>query len=256
MNLVFCTYKRIEVFDTLKNLVSFNKHTSFKIVIIDNYGLPNLKSFCENHKMSYFLQEKLGLSVARNTALDLLPNEWVYFFDDDVFFTQEILECLNKPIDPNKIIYSAVYPSCPPIIDGELITGNALSSMSIHNDKMKPIGCSFGFFNDTNVRFDESLGRVGKKLSGGEENSLISELISNQKRELHLLNASIIHRIHDKLSQDYLNNYYLNELRENVFWSFFSFSVRIVYYQVTNRKLIIKKSLIYSLLNYNNENIS
>lgn len=256
MNLVFCTYNRIEVFDTLRNLISFKTHSRFKIIIIDNYGFPKLKSFCEDNNMSYFLEKKLGLSVARNTALNLLPNEWVYFFDDDVFFTQEILDCLYNFKDENKIIYSAVYPSCPPIVNGELITGNALSSLSVHNNKMKPIGCSFGFFNNTNSRFDESLGRIGKKLSGGEENSFISELISNQKRELHLLNASIIHRIQDKLNQNYFNKYYLNELRENSFLSFFSFFFKIFYYHFTNRKVIIKKSLIYSLQNYNNENIS
>ena len=131
MNLVFCTYNRIEVFDTLRNLISFKTHSCFKIVIIDNYGFPKLKSFCEDNNMSYFLQKKLGLSVARNTALDLLPNEWVYFFDDDVFFTQEILECLNNVRDQNKIIYSAVYPSCPPIIDGELITGSQMVNVFV-----------------------------------------------------------------------------------------------------------------------------
>lgn len=212
MTIVICTYRRDEVYVTLNilNLLSAPFPT-IKVLVVDNHGDDRLREFCASIYVDYIHEERLGLSFARNAALELTKGDWVYFIDDDVYVTEELLEALSVSHSHDDILYSYVVSAVTPVIDGEFVGISLANSLSIHGKALVPIGCSFGFYNNGVIGFDTSLGRVGRNLAGEEENVLISELLESG-RKLRLLNASIVHRIGNKLNVDYVVNYYESQV--------------------------------------------
>jgi len=212
MTIIICTYCRKEVYTTLKVLNLLKEpFSNIKVLVVDNHGDEELKAFCVTTGVGYAQEEKLGLSHARNAGLERTKGELVYFIDDDVYVTEELLEDLSLINKRNQVVYSYVVSAALPVIDDEFVGVSLANSLSIHGKSIVPIGCSFGFYNSGNIRFDTSLGRVGRNLAGDEENVLISELLA-KGNELRLLNASIVHRIGNKLNNEYIINYYKSEL--------------------------------------------
>ena len=94
ISVVVCTYNRdvylIRCLENLKNQ-DFNKR-EFEIIIIDNNSTDNTKTICLNFieqnpelNIIYFLEEKVGLSHARNTGISKSSGLIISFIDDDGF---------------------------------------------------------------------------------------------------------------------------------------------------------------------------
>jgi len=212
MTIVVCTYQRREVYTTIRMLcLLIIPLSNLKLLVIDNEGNSELKEFCEDIGVEYFYERVLGLSHARNAALNLTKNEWVYFVDDDVYVTEELLEELSLNHDKARVLYSYVVPAVLPVIEGEFVAYSLANSLSIHGSSIMPIGCSFGFYNSGDLRFDVTLGRVGRNLAGEEENVFISELMK-KGHSLKLLRGAVVHRIGDKLHLNYVQGYFKNQI--------------------------------------------
>lgn len=215
MTIIICTFRRREVYTTIEILCLFLKsYPHFDLLVVDNEGSEKLQEFCKEKTVGYVREKVLGLSHARNKGLRVTVDKWVYFLDDDVYVTLEFLEDLNECYEKSDIIFSYVTPSTLPLVDGKLVGGFLASSLSIHGTKISPIGCSFGFFNSGEYRFDERLGRVGRNLAGEEENDLIERMLKDG-RSLRLLRGAVVHRIGNKLNMGYIEDYYRNEFASN-----------------------------------------
>lgn len=256
MKIIICTYNRKEIYKTIESLLSFEIFQTSDLIIIDNYGDNRLKLFCDNLGVNYYFEKKTGLSFARNLGLKLTKNQWVYFFDDDITFTKKLLLSLKLKYKKNNIIYSLVKPSKKPKINGFLLTGDLLSALSVHGEKIFPLGCSFGFYNKSTFMFNENLGRFGRKLIGGEENELIRNLIKFEKRNLKLIDGFVFHKIESKLNQDYVNRYYLYELKKGSIFKLIRFLIKIIFLKISKNNNVLLKALIFSVKNKSNENIS
>lgn len=212
MTIVICTYRREEVFVTLNILCLLKEpFPMINVLVVDNHGDDRLQEFCSSIGVDYIYEERLGLSNGRNAGLERTKGDWVYFIDDDVYVTEELLEALSLTHCRDDILYSYVVSAVLPVIDDEFVGISLANSLSIHGKAIIPIGCSFGFYNNGDIYFDSSLGRVGRNLAGDEENAFISELVENGRR-LKVLNASIVHRIGNKLNNDYIINYYKSQV--------------------------------------------
>jgi glycosyltransferase involved in cell wall biosynthesis len=104
ISVVVCTYNRdvylIRCLENLKNQ-DFNKR-EFEIIIIDNNSTDNTKTICLNFieqnpelNIIYFLEEKVGLSHARNTGISKSSGLIISFIDDDGFAKSNYLTELH-----------------------------------------------------------------------------------------------------------------------------------------------------------------
>ena len=104
ISVVVCTYNRdLYLSHCLRNLKNqdFNKD-DFEIIIVDNNSTDNTSSICLNFieqnpelKILYFLEEKVGLSHARNTGIAISSGEIISFIDDDGFAKPNYLKSID-----------------------------------------------------------------------------------------------------------------------------------------------------------------
>ena len=124
-----------------------------EILVIENDISPQCKEIIDKynrntyHNIHYFLEEKIGISAARNRSIEealKIGTEWIAFIDDDAYpdkdWLEAYLECMVKhPADVYDGSYVLVYPENAPDylqiqphigIDGEQLrfasTGNVL----------------------------------------------------------------------------------------------------------------------------------
>jgi glycosyltransferase involved in cell wall biosynthesis len=103
ISVVVCTYNRdLYLSRCLVNLKNqdFNKD-DFEIIIVDNNSTDNTSTICLNFikqnpefKILYFLEEKVGLSHARNTGIIMSSGEIISFIDDDGFAKSNYLKSI------------------------------------------------------------------------------------------------------------------------------------------------------------------
>ncbi len=229
LSILICTYNREHflelcldsILDQTKNYPS----TEIEIIVIDNNSTDNTKNLIENYKPSnpitYYLEEKQGLSHARNTGINIAKGDYIAFIDDDATINKNWLssllnaiktveaECFGGPIYPRFEI------ECPSWIDKEYFirkfkkTDGYLSSMvarggfsggnmCIHKSIFQKIGS-----------FDVDLGMKGNKLGLGEESELFYRLFTKLKgnRLYNINEMSITHfEAKQKIEKKYLKD--------------------------------------------------
>ena len=95
MTIVICTFRRDEVYVTLNILCLLKApFPMINVLVVDNHGDDRLQEFCSSIGVDYIYEERLGLSM-RNAGLERTKGDWVYFIDDDVYVTEELLEALS-----------------------------------------------------------------------------------------------------------------------------------------------------------------
>ena len=195
ISLIICTYNREKYIGEMLECVAANHfpRKRFEIILVDNNSTDSTKAICEafsqKHKdldFKYFLENKQGLSYARNRGIREANGDVIVFLDDDAFVEDHYLQNLETKLNE--------YPDAAAFggrIDPLFESGKAPdwlckwnlswvsaidkgNSVCLFKDKY-PIGANMGFRKSTLDKcglFSTQLGRRGKNLMGGEEKDL------------------------------------------------------------------------------------
>lgn len=218
ISFIICTYNRDKYIATclecLKNQSAAKE--SYEIVIINNNctdSSPQLieKFIHENAhlQIQYHIEEKPGLSHARNKGLRVAKGKMLCFIDDDGFveeqYTSNLLEYMQNIKD-----LSSFGGKISPLFETEkpkwmskylmpLISALDMGTkVKLFQQNKYPIGANMGIsstFAKQVGDFDINLGRSGTNLLGGEEKDYFLRLKKLNAKTYYLPNCAIKHVI-------------------------------------------------------------
>lgn len=203
VTVAICTHNRAK--DTGEAIESV-LHQSFakeeiEIIVIDNRSTDQTTEVVNGlrrrfgSRIRYIYENKLGLSVARNRAIQEANGKYILFLDDDalasqdwvheivdVFESDPAIGCVGGRIDP---IWEVEEPNWIPEEHRSVFTilnySNEVQEMPA---PFIPYGANVAFrrdvFNEIKP-FREDLGRVGSNLLSSEESELIARLRERYK---------------------------------------------------------------------------
>lgn len=204
VTVAICTYNRAhDAVEAVKSSVQQDYPSDdYEIIVIDNNSKDNTRDVilqaAEEYKeytIRYVLEEKQGLSVARNRAIREANGQYILFLDDDavacrdwisqiinVFEMDISIGCVGGKIDP---IWEVPEPMWIPKDNRSLFTildyANDITEMK---SPYIPFGANVAFrlsvFNHL-APFREDLGRVGNNLLSSEESELIARIRTEYK---------------------------------------------------------------------------
>lgn len=203
VSVAICTHNRAkDTGEAIESVLAQDfAQDQIEIVVIDNRSTDNTADVVgaqvtlHGSRVRYILENKLGLSVARNRAIREAKGEFILFLDDDalasrqwvkqiveVFESDPTIGCVGGRIDP---IWEAAEPDWIPEEHRSVFT------ILDYSDVVKempapaiPYGANVAFRASVFRRykpFREDLGRVGTNLLSSEESELIARIRESYK---------------------------------------------------------------------------
>jgi len=191
----------------------------FEVVVVDNASSDETPAIVREaserrRNMRYIREEKLGLSVARNTAARVADAGLLAFLDDDAEAAPQWLEALLSAFDrrspvpacvggPVSLDWGGTPPSWLPSRYRGLYSGLDLGVAGhyIASPEEYLIGANMAFRVDAlrdNGGFDENLGRRGTTLISGEESALLGRFRAAGLPIYYEPQASVLHLVHPR----------------------------------------------------------
>ena len=227
LSIIICTYNRLDFLkkciDSILKQISTNN--GIEIVVIDNNCNDGTKEYINSLNstyINYFLENKQGLSHARNKGIEVSKGDFLAFVDDDATIDEKWLKSLLyhlKNQNINHIYGGPIFPNfevnCPIWIDDEYFIREFKSSDGYLDKLTAQDGFSGGnmcipknIFDKVGV-FNTDLGMQGKEMGLGEESELFFR-IHNQIKEVKLYNINDMSITHFeakfKLEKKYLKD--------------------------------------------------
>lgn len=230
-SILICTYNRASVLDkTLSALVPVVEANtaSCEILVIDNASTDDTAKVVSAYaSVRYIYEAALGLSYARNRAMDESSGEWIIFIDDDIIPSQEWLRAYQNFIiqAPAECAFfggcvSPYYEETPPplLVDGVAMMQGVwgLAGPTDYDQKMLtmeqfPVGANFGGRRDifAQFRFDPKFGRQGDLLQSFEETLFLCSLVDAGYYGLWVSGAELKHRVTpERMTIKYIARFY------------------------------------------------
>ena len=235
LTIVIATYNRAEqLMITLRSVAAQTADKAiWECVVVDNnskdHTRGNIEQFIADNpslNIRYCLETKQGLSHARNAGISNAQGDIIAFIDDDEHIVPEFVDSYIDLFDSvpqamsagGKII--AEYPSGRPKWMSKYAEEPIANPMDF-GETIKPFpkGRIPGGGNMAMRRtafekigvFDTTLGRTGKKLSGGEESDLFERMKSKGMECYYVPRAVLYHIIPEsKLNRDYFSRLAFN----------------------------------------------
>lgn len=218
VSIIICTYNREKYLgETLERLAANVFDGEWELLLIDNNCTDSTPAICKAFAAKYpatpfryVVEEKQGLSHARNRGMAEAKGDWLLFLDDDAFVEPDYLSRLNRYIDqlPDMMAFGGrIYPLFE---DGKapswLCRWNKswLSAIDKGDNIGRfegsefPIGANMGFrrmMYEACGGFDTTLGRSGKNLIGGEEKDYFNRIKARQGKIYYLPEIAVRHCI-------------------------------------------------------------
>lgn len=235
LTIVIATYNRAEqLMITLRSVAAQTADkTIWECIVVDNnstdHTRSNIEQFIANQPLlniRYCLETQQGLSHARNAGISNAQGDIIAFIDDDEHIVPEFVDSYIELFDRipqamsagGKII--AEYPGGRPVWMSKYSEEPIANPMDF-GDEIKPFpkgripgGGNMAMrktvFEEIGV-FDTTLGRTGKKLSGGEESDLFERMKSKGMECYYVPKAVMYHIIPEsKLNRDYFSRLAFN----------------------------------------------
>lgn len=198
-----CTYRRQHLLENLLNSLATQQFTvlppaDISIVIVDNECSEKTRRICNELApalpvtIRYLEEDRKGISYARNTALDNVPDdtEFIAMIDDDEIPLSNWLEALliAQQQSGADVVSGPVQPVFTGNVHTWIVNGgffeyprDRLTAMTVHLDQMRVINgtstnnslVAAGVIRKYGVRFDESFA-----LRGGEDKLFFRRLRS------------------------------------------------------------------------------
>ncbi len=192
ISIIVCTYNReIYLPKMLQSILDQNcSPNKFEVILVNNNSRDNTEQICKAYQeknkeinFNYYLEEKQGLSYARNRGLKEASGNYYVFVDDDAFLDANYVEELEKYLEdtPDMIGFGGKilpYLECelPNWMSTYLSTLMSIIDLGkevvLFGGKKYPIGANMGVSKsvvDKIGDFNEELGRSGDSMLGGEE---------------------------------------------------------------------------------------
>ena len=235
--ITICTYNRYDVLGEAVNSVLHQIKDSsqqVKLLVVDN----NPESlFLENFYKKFSTKEvevirclKLGLSEARNLAIDHLKNyDFIGFIDDDAVISPNWIKEVLDSIDSNPkagVFGGPVRPiwpdSKPDWVHSDYLGFFTVLDLGSENRVInkKEYFCGTNIiFNRALIekfgKFNTNLGRSGGVLLSNEELELKNKIQDAGHEAIYIANAIVMHKVHaDRLKQPWL--------RKRIVWQIIS----------------------------------
>ena len=225
-SIIIATYNRANLLcETIESIVSNCSAEGIEVIIVNNNSTDDTQNvadkFCREYNfIKTVFEKKQGLSHARNKGIDLAQGDILIFLDDDIEIHKGWLDALIKPFaDPDVwCVGGKVLPygknSLPDWLPARLKFMMSLCDFGDVEREMigneKPPGCNMAVRRrvfEIVGKFDQFLGRKGKKLMGGEEVLLYYKIRSLNKKIIYSPGAIVYHKIDNKMTKQYFLNY-------------------------------------------------
>lgn len=235
VSLVIATYNRAEqLMTTLKSVVGQSLDSQrWECVVVDNNSTDStrecIEAFVRDHatqNFRYVFEPEQGLSAARNAGIRASRGEIIAFIDDDERIVEGFLEAYVDLFDSRKEAMVAggriiaEYPSGRPSWMShyaELPIANPMDfgkSIRLFPKGKIPGGGNMAVRREALDRvgmFDTSLGRMGKRLIGGEESDLFERMAKEGIYPYYVPRAVMYHIIpEEKLTREYFTRLCFN----------------------------------------------
>ncbi|OAV46192.1 hypothetical protein A3850_018205 [Lewinella sp. 4G2] len=211
------------------------------LLVVDNANDPATRAVAEQFAREYVIEERTGLSHARNRALDEVQTEWILYFDDDGIAHPDLLANLSDAITchPEAVAiggwFDHILPDSTPdwvkhyyrtplkpspagsftkLAEGEYLFGGI---MAFRVSALRAVG-----------GFDPALGMSGRKVGYGEDDG-IQDQLRKAGYDIHYEpKMGMDHHVqqHKQTIEDRINmarahgysSGYLMESRKSLFW--------------------------------------
>lgn len=219
ISILICTYNRAKyIYNLLESLAknTFPK-SDFEILIVDNNCTDSTRDECQrfaqNHPeiaFRYIVEERQGLSFARNAAIKNAAHEIVIFVDDDATVNADYIATFADFFAQNPNIFAAGGRILPDYETAEpdwmcRYTRALLTAHLDLGDREKPFprgkfpgGGNSAFrkavFNQIGD-FNTDLGRKGASLASAEEKDIFAKMRQRKMQIFYLPNAILFHKI-------------------------------------------------------------
>ena len=222
ISVVVCTYNRCDDLRIAMQSLMLQDFlaSDYEILIVDNNSTDRTKDVVlEFPHVRYLLEEKIGLSYARNRGIEESQGEIIAFIDDDARAEKTWLSVLNNVYKEEKDIgcvggrvmldWVAPKPTwLQPELD-EVFNGiNYSDAGTVLSYPQVPYGTNIsykaGVFHEIGF-FGTELGRIGTKLLAGEETELCLRIEKKGYKIFYKPEAIVYHRVEpDKLTKSYI----------------------------------------------------
>ncbi|MBQ2394322.1 MAG: glycosyltransferase family 2 protein, partial [Alistipes sp.] len=228
ISIIVATYNRAkQLLGTLESLVQQDlPAVEWECVVVDNNSKDDTQKlfsgFVEKHSefnLRIVREERQGLSFARNRGIEESRGEIIAIIDDDELVNKEFAKsylelftkCDNAVVAGGRVVPN--YPSGRPSWLSHF-TEKPIANPTDWGDNIRkfpkgriPAGGNMAFRREILLKyggFDTTLGRVGGKLTGGEESDLFERLANDGVEFWYVPDAIIYHIIaKEKLTTDY-----------------------------------------------------
>lgn len=220
VTIAICTHNRKKYLNLcLASLMKSIKDHNFKVIVVLNCCIDGseelLKKYKKKLKLTYYKEQRIGLSNAKNKATYHTKTKYIVFLDDDAKPHSNWCDAIKKAIktfDPDMFggPFVPYYIEKKPdwFID-ELGSSHLNTKRGIMADDDYLSGGNMGWKTKL-LRslggFDTTLGMSGKNLSLGEETSLQARYLTGRsKKRVFIPEMKILHYVHpDKMKVLYV----------------------------------------------------
>jgi len=237
IDIAICTRNRAEALrQTLDSLVTMKTPSSVELrfLVVDNASDDHTKSVVQSYfdqlNLSLFHEPNLGLSFARNHAIDQATGNWLIWTDDDVQVDSHWLTAYTEAIQefPDSTFFGGPIepvftPRQPSWIreNWEKLKGcfaeRQLGETSFRfTTTQLPYGANFALRTDTQKQhpFSTDLGRRGDSFAGYEEINLFHSLLEKGHQGHWIPRARLSHVIGpERQTATYIRNYFIGQGR-------------------------------------------
>lgn len=228
ISIVIATYNRArQLLGTLESLIRQDlPAVEWECIVVDNNSKDDTQTlfaeFAEAHRefnLRIVSEQQQGLSFARNRGIEESRGKIIAIIDDDEIVNQEFARSYLELFSKYEIAVAAGGRVVPRYPSGRPSWLSHFTEIPIANptdwgDSIRkfpkgriPAGGNMAFRREILLKyggFDTSLGRIGSKLTGGEESDLFERLANDGVEFWYTPDAIIYHIIaKEKLTADY-----------------------------------------------------
>ena len=218
LTIAVCTFNRsVLLRDALLSFDKVHKPVGalFELLIVDNNSHDQTRAIVESFAAAaafpvrYVFEKKQGLSRARNRAVKEANGEWIWYVDDDVYFSEHWLEQALEGIRifaDASVLAGQVVPSFeaprPEWLPDSLLPYYGLTTFGDRSRWLLlseyPVGANVGFrksiFAEVGL-FKPSLGRIANSLLSCEETEVVTRLHNAGHKVGYVAGAEVRHRV-------------------------------------------------------------
>lgn len=234
LTIAICTFNRAALLDgTLRSFAETIKPSGagFELLVIDNNSRDSTRSVVERRAarsgfpLRYIFEGKQGLSRARNRAVKEAAGDWIWYVDDDVYFTPGWLESALDGVrffPQASALAGRIVPAFEPA-QPNWLPPSALPfyGLTYFGDELRwlkpkeyPVGANTAFrrsvFDEVGL-FKEDLGRIAHSLLSEEEREMVSRIYERGLKVGYVPGAEVQHRIGEDRAR-------MSWLRKRAYW--------------------------------------